>query len=105
MREVHEVLLRTGRGSDKTKGEFRRTQNWIGPQGCTIADASFVPPPVPIMHDSLSDLEKFLHATDLPVLVIAGLVHAQFETIHPFLDGNGRTPGSSSRYCSTNASP
>lgn len=91
MREVHEVLLRTGRGSDKTPGEFRRTQNWIGPQGCTIAEASFVPPPVHIMQDSLSDLEKFLHATDLPVLVVAGLVHAQFETIHPFLDGNGRT--------------
>ncbi len=91
MREVHEVLLRTGRGSDKTPGEFRRTQNWIGPQGCTLVEASFVPPPVQIMQDSLSDLEKFLHATDLPVLVVAGLAHAQFETIHPFLDGNGRT--------------
>lgn len=91
LREVHEVLLRTGRGSDKTPGEFRRTQNWIGRPGCTLADASFVPPPVHIMQDALSDLEKFLHATDLPVLVVAGLAHAQFETIHPFLDGNGRS--------------
>lgn len=91
IREVHDVLLRTGRGSDKTPGEFRRSQNWIGPQGCTLAEASFVPPPVHIMQNSLSDLEKFLHTTDLPVLVVAGLAHAQFETIHPFLDGNGRT--------------
>lgn len=91
LREVHEVLLRTGRGSDKTPGEFRRTQNWIGRPGCTLAEASFVPPPAHVMKDSLSDLEKFLHATDLPVLVVAGLVHAQFETIHPFLDGNGRS--------------
>lgn len=91
LREVHEVLLRTGRGSDKTPGEFRRTQNWIGRSGCTLAEASFVPPPVHVMHDALSDLEKFLHATDLPVLVAAGLAHAQFETIHPFLDGNGRS--------------
>lgn len=91
LREVHEVLLRTGRGSDKTPGEFRRTQNWIGRPGCTLAEASFTPPPVHVMNDSLSDLEKFLHVTDLPVLVVAGLVHAQFETIHPFLDGNGRS--------------
>lgn len=91
LREVHEVLLRNGRGSDKTPGEFRRTQNWIGRRGCTLAEASFVPPPVHVMNDSLGDLEKFLHASDLPVLVVAGLVHAQFETIHPFLDGNGRS--------------
>lgn len=91
LREVHEVLLRTGRGSDKTPGEFRRSQNWIGRPGCTLAEASFVPPPPHVMKDSLSDLERFLHAPDLPVLVVAGLVHAQFETIHPFLDGNGRS--------------
>lgn len=91
IREVHGVLLRSGRGSDKTPGEFRRTQNWIGPQGCTLATASFVPPPVHVMREALGDLEKFLHASDLPVLVVAGLAHAQFETIHPFLDGNGRS--------------
>lgn len=91
LREVHEVLLRTGRGSDKTPGEFRRTQNWIGQPGCTLAEANFVPPPVHVMNEALSDLEKFLHATDLPVLIVAGLAHAQFETIHPFLDGNGRS--------------
>lgn len=91
LREVHEVLLRTGRGSEKTPGEFRRTQNWIGRPGCTLADASFVPPPVHVMNDALSDLEKFLHTTDLPDLIVAGMAHAQFETIHPFLDGNGRT--------------
>jgi Fic family protein len=91
IREVHEVLLRAGRGSDKTPGEFRRTQNWIGRPGSTLTDASFVPPPVRVMHDALDDLEKFLHTTDLPVLVVAGLAHAQFETIHPFLDGNGRS--------------
>lgn len=91
LREVHEVLLRTGRGSDKTPGEFRRTQNWIGHPGCTLSEASFVPPPAHVMNDSLSDLEKFLHTSDLPVLIVAGLAHAQFETIHPFLDGNGRS--------------
>jgi len=90
LREVHEVLLRTGRGAEKTPGEFRRTQNWIGPPGCTLAEASFVPPPVHVMNDSLHQLETFLHSGDLPVLVMAGLAHAQFETIHPFLDGNGR---------------
>jgi len=91
LREVHEVLLRSGRGSEKTPGEFRRTQNWIGWPGCTLGEASFVPPPVHVMKDSLGDMEKFLHTNDLPDLVVAGLVHAQFETIHPFLDGNGRS--------------
>lgn len=91
IREVHGVLLRTGRGSEKTPGEFRRTQNWIGPPHCTLLQASFVPPPVHVMHDALGDLERFLHTSDLPVLILAGLAHAQFETIHPFLDGNGRS--------------
>ena len=91
LREVHRVLLRTGRGSDKTPGEFRRTQNWIGPPGCTLAEARFVPPPVHVMKECLGALESFLHSSDLPVLIVAGLAHAQFETIHPFLDGNGRT--------------
>lgn len=91
IREMHGVLLRSGRGSDKTPGEFRRTQNWIGRPGCTLSEASFVPPPVHVMNDSLSDLERFIQLSDLPVLITAGLVHAQFETIHPFLDGNGRS--------------
>ena len=91
VREMHEVLLRDGRGSEKTPGQFRRTQNWIGPAGCTLADARFVPPPVHVMADALGDLEMFLHDEGLSALLVAGLAHAQFETIHPFLDGNGRT--------------
>jgi Fic family protein len=94
IREVHALLLSRGRGSDKTPGEFRTTQNWIGPPGSTIATAKFVPPPVVDMEQAISDLEKFIHearnANSLPALILCGLVHAQFETIHPFLDGNGR---------------
>ncbi len=79
------------RGSDRTPGEFRKSQNWIGFQGCNLATASFVPPPIQEMHKALDNLEKFLHdKTTFPVLIHCGLVHAQFETIHPFLDGNGR---------------
>jgi len=91
IREIHERLLRGVRGSALTPGELRRSQNWIGPGGCTIADASFVPPPPHEIDDALSNLERFLHAEDdLPLLIKIGLAHAQFETIHPFLDGNGR---------------
>lgn len=90
LREIHAILMRSGRGSGSTPGEFRRTQNWIGPPGSTIETAVFVPPPVPEMKEALGDLEKFLHDEGLPVLVQAGLAHVQFETIHPFLDGNGR---------------
>ncbi len=91
IREIHERLLRDVRGSTLTPGELRRTQNWIGPGGCTLADASFVPPPPHAVADALSNLERFLHADDdIPLLVKIGLAHAQFETIHPFLDGNGR---------------
>jgi len=72
-------------------GELRRTQNWIGPGGCTLSDATFVPPPPDIVPQALGDLEKFFHtASHLPLLIRIGLMHAQFETIHPFLDGNGR---------------
>jgi Fic family protein len=89
--EIHAELLRGVRGSRLTPGELRRSQNWIGPGGCTLAEATFVPPPPDEVPAALSDLEKFLHApSDLPVLVQIGLAHAQFETIHPFLDGNGR---------------
>lgn len=90
LREVHGVLLRSGRGSEKTPGEFRRTQNWIGRPGGSLADAAFVPPPLQVMQRAIGDLDKFLHGSDLPTLVVAGLAHVQFETIHPFLDGNGR---------------
>jgi Fic family protein len=90
LKEIHEVLLRKGRGAYSTPGEFRRSQNWVGPPGSTLMNATFVPPPVPEMTTALGDLEKFLHTNDLPVLIQAGLAHAQFETIHPFLDGNGR---------------
>jgi Fic family protein len=91
IREIHEILLANVRGGRRSPGEFRRTQNWIGPLGCTLAQAAFVPPPPHEMMAALGDLETFLHAdVDLPALVNVGLVHAQFETIHPFIDGNGR---------------
>ncbi len=90
LREIHGVLLSRGRGSGKEPGEFRRSQNWIG--GSRPGTAAFVPPPHTVVPDSMAALERFLHAEDdgLPVLVRAGLAHVQFETIHPFLDGNGR---------------
>lgn len=90
IRDIHEVLLRTGRGSSKQPGEFRRSQNWIG--GTRPGNAMFVPPPPERVIDCLGDMEAFLHASSpqLPLLVKAALVHVQFETIHPFLDGNGR---------------
>ena len=91
IREIHARLMQGVRGAARDPGEFRRTQNWIGPPGATLQNARFIPPPVPEMNDALGDLEKFLHDTDsLPALMHFGLVHAQFETIHPFLDGNGR---------------
>ena len=91
IREIHAELLRGIRGSRLTPGELRRTQNWIGPRGSTLANATFIPPPPEEVPAALGDLETFLHGTDdLPLLVKIGLAHAQFETIHPFLDGNGR---------------
>lgn len=91
IKEIHKELLHGVRGHNKTPGEFRKTQNWIG--GTTIETAAFVPPIVPEMQRALNDLEKFFHddLSDLPPLIKTGLIHAQFETIHPFLDGNGRT--------------
>jgi Fic family protein len=90
IREIHAILLRGGRGCGKMPGEFRRTQNWIG--GTRPGNASFVPPPPERLLESLDSFERFLHDErhQLPVLVEAGLVHVQFESIHPFLDGNGR---------------
>jgi len=91
IREIHAELLRGTRGERLSPGELRRSQNWIGPGGATISTATFVPPPPDVVPEALSDLERFLHAEDdLPLLVKIGLAHAQFETIHPFLDGNGR---------------
>ena len=89
--EIHERLLAGVRGSHLTPGELRRSQNWIGPQGTSLQDAMFVPPPPAEVAPALGAWEKFLHQPgDLPALVRIGLAHAQFETIHPFLDGNGR---------------
>jgi len=90
IREIHGVLLSRGRGSGKEPGEFRHSQNWIG--GTRPGNAAFVPPPHGAVPDAMAALEGFLHAEQdrLPVLVRAGLAHVQFETIHPFLDGNGR---------------
>jgi Fic family protein len=90
IREIHGVLLSRGRGSGKEAGEFRRSQNWIG--GTRPGNAAFVPPPLDAVPDCMGALERFLHAEDdgLPILVRAALAHVQFETIHPFLDGNGR---------------
>ena len=88
LREIHGVLLRGGRGAEKTPGEFRRSQNWIG--GSRPGNAIFVPPPPEALMECLDPLEKYLYDDRLPLLVKLGLVHVQFETIHPFLDGNGR---------------
>ena len=91
IRELHTKLLENVRGGQLTPGEFRSTQNWIGPAGSTIETATYVPPPVDEMMLALDALEKFIHAdTKIPVLARAGLIHYQFEAIHPFLDGNGR---------------
>ena len=90
IRELHGILLRSGRGSEKLPGEFRRSQNWIG--GSRPGNAVYVPPPHTAVEDCMAQLERFLHAEDdgISTIVRAGLAHAQFESIHPFLDGNGR---------------
>jgi Fic family protein len=91
IREIHSILMEGVRGADKQPGEFRSTQNWIGAGLVPLERATFVPPPAPAKRDALDDLERFLHEDHgLPVLVHVGLAHAQFETIHPFLHGNGR---------------
>ena len=88
--EIHDTLLSHGRGSEKQPGEFRRSQNWIG--GTRPGNAAFVPPPPEMVMECMGSLELFLHddRPEIPLLIKAGLLHAQFETIHPFLDGNGR---------------
>lgn len=91
IKEIHKELMRGVRGERLTPGEFRRSQNWIGPAGCTLNDAKYVPSPVREMNEALGHLEKFLHDKDnFPGLIQCSLIHYQFEAIHPFLDGNGR---------------
>ncbi len=91
IKEIHERLMDGVRGENQTPGEFRRSQNWIGPPGCTLMDAAYVPPPPREMQETLDSFEKYLHAqSELPPLIRLALVHYQFEAIHPFLDGNGR---------------
>ena len=91
IKELHERLMDGVRGEHATPGEFRRSQNWIGAPGCTLNEASFVPPPVAEMQGALNDFERYLHAEDAyPPLIRLAFIHHQFESIHPFLDGNGR---------------
>ena len=91
IRELHARLMSGVRGEQQTPGEFRRRQNWIGPPGCPVNEATFVPPPPEAMLEALSAWEGYLHAPPvLPPLIRLGLIHYQFEIIHPFLDGNGR---------------
>jgi Fic family protein len=91
IREIHKILMSGVRGEHKDPGEFRTTQNWIGHGGSTLVNAAFVPPPVPDMAAALDNLERFLHnRSDMPLAMQCAIVHLQFETIHPFLDGNGR---------------
>lgn len=91
IKEIHAVLMEGVRGGEKTPGEFRKTQNWIGPPGCTLKDARFVPPPPHEAEAAMGALELYLHQTpQLPTLVDCALIHYLFETIHPFLDVNGR---------------
>ena len=91
VRELHERLMRGVRGDSAMPGEFRRVRNWIGAPGSTPADAAYVPPPPEALMKCLDAWEHFLHDDTLPPLVHAALAHAQFEAIHPFIDGNGRT--------------
>jgi len=90
IREIHAILLKGARGENKARGEFRKIQNWIGPPGSTIKTASFVPPSPEIVPESLSNWEKYCHHEEKDSLVQLAVIHAQFEIIHPFLDGNGR---------------
>ena len=91
IKEIHQILLSNSRGAEKTPGEFKRSQNWIGPPGSTLMNASFVPPPPKEALDAVGQLELYFHKEHtLPILINCALIHYQFETIHPFLDGNGR---------------
>jgi Fic family protein len=92
IKEIHAKLLQSGRGSNMTPGEFRKSQNWIGSAGSTINNASYIPPSVTDMNNAMNELEEYFYSKENgSFLVKVALIHAQFETIHPFLDGNGRT--------------
>lgn len=92
IREIHAHLMQGVRGQHATPGEFRQTQNWIGPSGATLKTATFIPPPPDALPDLLTNLERYIHQKDtIPLLIKIGIAHAQFETLHPFIDGNGRT--------------
>ncbi|MCK4353540.1 Fic family protein [candidate division WOR-3 bacterium] len=91
IKEIHKILIKGTRGTHKAPGEFRRTQNWIGPSGASLNEATFVPPPPGMVLELIGNLEKFiLSKNNIPPLIKIALIHSQFETIHPFLDGNGR---------------
>lgn len=91
LRETHALLMEGVRGQEKNPGEFRRSQNWIGPAGCSLKDARYIPPNVEDMKEAMSELERYINENkDYDALIQAALIHYQFETIHPFLDGNGR---------------
>lgn len=91
IKEIHKILLEGTRGAHRDPGEFRRSQNWIGPPGASLNEAICIPPPPDMVLSTMGELEKFLHSKDnIPPLVRIALIHAQFETIHPFIDGNGR---------------
>ena len=91
IREIHEVLMEGARGQDKCPGEFRHSQNWIGPANCSLKEARYIPPNVEDMQNAMSDLEKYINENvEYDSLIRVALIHYQFETIHPFLDGNGR---------------
>lgn len=91
IKEIHHILLADTRGKEKTPGEFKRSQNWIGPSGSTLKNASFIPPPPAEAVDAMGQLELYFHTESrFPILIACALIHYQFETIHPFLDGNGR---------------
>jgi Fic family protein len=91
IKEIHAILLEGVRDSERLPGEFKRSQNWIGPPGCTLNEATFVPPPPHEAIEAMGDLERYFHdKAKLPFLIDCALIHYQFETIHPFLDGNGR---------------
>lgn len=90
IREMHEILMSGVRGEHATPGEFRRSQNWIGPAGCTLKEANYVPPPPDALGECLREWEAYLHNSGEPALITCALMHYQFEAIHPFLDGNGR---------------
>lgn len=91
IREIHEVLMEGARGQDKCPGEFRHSQNWIGPANCSLKEARYIPPNVEDMQNAMSDLEKYINENvEYDPLIRVALIHYQFETIHPFLDGNGR---------------